>query len=247
VEKLGEREGSWLMERIGRFMGDELHQYGINLNFAPVLDVDTNPRNPIIGDRAFSSDPRTVVRSALPFARGLMHSGVIPCGKHFPGHGDTGLDSHKALPYLGKNSSEMDRTELKPFREAIRQLPLLMTAHVVYPALDEKRPATLSHAILTQLLRKKLRFRGVVVSDDLRMKGITSHWTPLEAILLGIGAGVDLLLICVPIEENYHLIEEVGPIIDQDRFLKKRVVESLGRIVKLRYLLPVRNPTKSGS
>jgi beta-N-acetylhexosaminidase len=183
--------------QVGRAMAVELAAAGIDVNFAPVLDVHSNPANPIIGDRAFGSDPDVVAKMGVAFMLGLRDGGVIACGKHFPGHGDTDVDSHLELPVVRRDRGELERTELVPFRAAIAAgVPLLMTAHVLYPALDPDRPATLSVRILRDLLRAQLGFRGVIVSDDLEMRAISDHHQIGAAALQTLAAGADLLLLC---------------------------------------------------
>ena len=197
-----------LARAAGRAVGDELLAAGINLNFAPVLDVDSNPRNPVIGDRAFSARPATVARLALAYAAGLADAGVLACGKHFPGHGDTARDSHLALPMVERSKAEIARTELPPFRRAIAaRIPLLMTAHVLYPALDRSLPATLSPALLQDLLRKQLRYRGVVVSDDLAMHALDRFGPVGTRAVMALSAGCDLLLACQSLEEGEEACE----------------------------------------
>jgi len=186
-----------LARSVGRAMATELRAVGIDLNFAPVLDVNSNPANPVIGDRAFSDDPRIVARMGIALMQGFHDGGVLACGKHFPGHGDTDRDSHLELPVVRRDRSTLERTEFLPFRAAIAAgIPLLMSAHVVYPALDPERPATLSPAILQDLLRTQMGFRGVVVSDDLEMRAIRDRHDAGEAAVQALAAGADLLLAC---------------------------------------------------
>jgi beta-N-acetylhexosaminidase len=186
-----------LARQVGRAMGRELAAAGIDVNFAPVLDVHSNPDNPVIGDRAFSSDPAVVATMGIALMRGLADGGVIACGKHFPGHGDTATDSHLAMPVVHRDRAGLDRLELAPFRAAIAAgVPWLMTAHVLYPALDPERPATLSPLILLDLLRNQLGFRGVVVSDDLAMRAISDQHDAGAAAVQTLMAGADLLLLC---------------------------------------------------
>jgi len=183
--------------RVGRAMAAELASVGIDLSFAPVLDVHSNPANPVIGDRAFGSDPELVSALGIAMMRGLRDGGLIPCGKHFPGHGDTETDSHLELPVVRRSRQELERTELVPFRAAIAAgVPMLMTAHVLYPALDTEHPATLSHAIVTALLREQLGFAGVVASDDMEMRAIGDHHDIGDAAVASLRAGVDVLLVC---------------------------------------------------
>ena len=221
--------------RLGRLMGRELAAAGINMNFVPVLDVDSNPKNPIIGDRAFSDQPDEVIQTALPFARGLLASGVIPCGKHFPGHGDTTTDSHLTLPHVNRTLSRLQKIELPPFQAAIEaEIPMLMTAHVVYRALDPKNPATFSSTILQRLLRQKMRFRGVIVSDDLQMKAVARDRSLLETTYLALEAGVDLLMVCKEYESLTETIEKLAGLVQKSPALEKKMLGSLSRIRRLR-------------
>jgi beta-N-acetylhexosaminidase len=224
-------------------MGHELAAAGFNLNFAPVLDVDSNPANPIIGDRAFARTPGMVGRLALAFARGLEDAGILPCGKHFPGHGDTALDSHLALPEVNRTRAELNRVELLPFRRAIAaKLPMLMSAHVRYPALDPELPATLSPRILTKLLRHELGFRGVVVSDDLAMHALDGYGPISELAPRALAAGCDLILACQSLEDGEAAVAGLQRALDDGRLSERRVAEALGRVSKLQRWLERRPP-----
>ncbi|TNF25929.1 MAG: beta-N-acetylhexosaminidase [Deltaproteobacteria bacterium] len=185
------------LRRLGAQAGRELAAAGFNLDFAPVLDVDTNPANPIIGSRAFAATPEGVIAGALAFAAGLEDAGVLPCGKHFPGHGDTDVDSHLALPVLRHDRARLEAVELAPFAAAVAAgMPLMMTAHIVYAALDAELPATLSPRVVPELLRGALGFDGAVVSDDLEMKAIAGRFGAEDVARGVLAADVDLLLVC---------------------------------------------------
>jgi len=182
---------------VGALLGRELRAVGIDQDYAPVVDVDTNPANPVIGDRSLSRDPETVGRLGAALARGIQSSGVAACAKHFPGHGDTSQDSHVSLPRLPHPLGRLEAVELLPFRAlSAAGVASVMTAHVVFEALDPGVPATMSRAALTGLLRGELGFTGVVVSDDLEMKAITTHFGAERAAVAGLQAGVDLFLVC---------------------------------------------------
>ena len=175
----------------------ELRAIGVNMDMTPVLDVNTNPRNPIIGDRAFGSDPLLVETLGLAVIAGLQDNGVLACGKHFPGHGDTAADSHKELPTVSHGIDRLREIELRPFVHCFANgLAAVMTAHVRYPALDPDAPATLSPAILTDLLRTHLQFKGLVLTDDLEMHAIVDHYGIEDAAVRALRAGADILLIC---------------------------------------------------
>jgi beta-N-acetylhexosaminidase len=183
-------------ERIARAMGAELAALGFTIDFAPVLDVNTCPHNPIIGDRAFGADPDVCATFGAAWVRGLQAAGVLATGKHFPGHGDTSKDSHLELPVVDQSRERIERVELAPFRAAVGAgVAALMTAHVAYPAIDPDHPATLSHAICTGL-RDRIGFDGILVSDDLEMQAITGHGSIGDAAVLAVAAGCDALLIC---------------------------------------------------
>ncbi|MCB9597088.1 MAG: beta-N-acetylhexosaminidase [Sandaracinaceae bacterium] len=204
MRRLGVLDDVDLTRRAARVLGRQLGAIGFNVDFAPVLDVDTNPDNPVIGDRSFGADPELVARHGVAFARGLRDAGLLACGKHFPGHGDTVDDSHFALPALPHAMDRLEAVELVPFRAAAGEVGSVMTAHIVFRALDPDRPATLSRAVVTGLLREQLGYDGLVVSDDLEMKAIADHWSTGRAAVEAIRAGCDLLLICATVE----LLEE---------------------------------------
>jgi beta-N-acetylhexosaminidase len=198
-------------EAVGAATAAELRAVGIDVNFAPVLDVDSNPANPVIGDRSFSEDPQTAAALGIAFAKGSLSRGILPVGKHFPGHGDTSADSHQELPVVRAGRLTLLRRELLPFRRAaLAGIPALMTAHVMYPALDRVLPATLSRKILHDLLRKRLRFRGAVISDALEMKAIAGRFGMGEAAVLAVTAGCDVVLVCRGENEQAETIERLS-------------------------------------
>lgn len=182
--------------RAGRLTARELRALGVNFNLAPVLDVNSNDANPVIGVRSYGEKPETVVRFALPMMRGLEDGGAIGCGKHFPGHGDTSVDSHLALPVVDKSMAELRKTELAPFQAAIEaSIPAIMTSHIVFPQLDPERPATLSRKILTGLLREEMGFDGLVMTDCMEMKAIQHSFGTVKGAVETIKAGTDLVLV----------------------------------------------------
>src|SRR5512145_2625754 len=192
---------------VGALLGRELRAVGIDQDYAPVVDVDTNPKNPVIGDRSLSRDPEVVARLGAALALGLQAEGVAACAKHFPGHGDTSQDSHVDLPRLPHALDRLRRVELPPFR-ALSQagVAAIMTAHVVFEALDPARPATLSPPVL-RLLREELGFQGCCVSDDLEMKAVADHYPIEDAAPAAIAAGVDQLLVCHRSELQHRTID----------------------------------------
>ena len=220
-----------MAEQVGLALGRELRALGFDVDFAPVLDVHTNPANPIIGDRAFGTDAETVARRALAFARGLDAAGVLACGKHFPGHGDTATDNHLELPRIDHAWDRLERIELLPFaRAAQAQLPMIMTAHVVFAALDASVPATLSRDVITGLLRDKLGYRGVIVSDDLDMRAIADRTGVGEAAIAALHAGCDVLLLCRDVTHQHEARAALLREGERDSELRRRIGESAARV-----------------
>ena len=217
-----------------RVLGQQLRAIGINLDFAPVLDVDTNPLNPVIGDRAFGGTPETVIEHALAFADGLHQGGVLSCGKHFPGHGDTDLDSHLALPRLRHARARLEDVELAPFRAAAGVLPSLMTAHVVFEQVDPSVPATMSRKAITDLLRNEIGFEGAVFSDDLEMKAVSDRYSIEEAGVLAIEAGCDILLVCSDLEAAARLRDTLAREAGRSTAFETRLSEARRRADALR-------------
>jgi beta-N-acetylhexosaminidase len=216
-------------ERIARAVGSELAALGFTIDFAPVLDVNTCPENPVIGDRAFGDDAATCARFGAAWVRGLQSSGLLACGKHFPGHGDTSKDSHVDLPVVDQPLERLEQVELVPFRAAaLAGVASLMTAHVVYRALDAKRPATMSPAACTTL-RDAIGFRGLLVSDDLEMQAIAARMTIEEAAVQAIAAGCDALLVCWSDEKQERAVEALAREAERSATFRARCDEAIGR------------------
>jgi len=231
-----------LSERAGRALGGVLATLGFNLDFAPVLDVDSNPDNPVIGDRSFSSDPVEVSRLGRAFAKGLLAEGIMTCGKHFPGHGDTHLDSHLDLPEVAHDLGRLRQIEIQPFQQVHEELTGLMTAHVVYPALDPLVPATLSRTICTDLLRRQLSFRGVLFSDDLEMRAVADRLPIEHAALRAVEAGCDVLLICRDFSLQERAQAALADRVRGDRAFRDRCVEAVERSIRARRRFPPSAP-----
>jgi len=214
----------------------EMAKLGIDLDFAPVLDVATNPKNPAIGDRAFSASAAVVADLGAEFIRALEQNGVGACGKHFPGHGDTDLDSHLALPVLRHSRARFDECELIPFHVAARMgVASIMTAHILVPALDPKFPASISKSIVTGLLRNEIGYRGLILTDDLEMKGISDSHPPEKSASMAISAGNDAVLVCSGdlVLEN-RVFDSISGAISSGELMRQQVESSISRIDEFR-------------
>jgi beta-N-acetylhexosaminidase len=190
--------GAWgdeaMTEEVGAAVSRGLRSLGFNWNFSPVLDVNNNPSNPVIAERSFSEDPKEVARLARAWMRGALHEGVACCVKHFPGHGDTHVDSHRDLPVVDKSLAELKAMEFLPFAELKDEAPAMMTAHIIYTQLDPEHPATLSRKVLGELLRNEWKYDGVVITDSLVMKAIHDRYGHHQAAVLTLRAGADMAM-----------------------------------------------------
>ena len=212
----------------------ELRAVGVQMNFAPVLDVNTNPLNPVIGVRSFGEDPERVGRLGAAAVRAMEVSGVAATVKHFPGHGDTVLDSHLGLPVVAHDLRRLDRVELAPYRQAIAAgCAAVMTAHIVFKALDADRPATVSPAVLG-FLRARMGFSGVVVTDSMAMDAITGYAPPGEAAVQALAAGADIVLACGALEAQREALGAVREAAEGGRIPAARIAEAGARVAALR-------------
>lgn len=226
--------GERAVAEASKTIADELTGLGFNLNYAPVLDVRTNPDNDVIGDRAFSDKPEEVGRAARVFIEAHRSAGVLTCGKHFPGHGDTMLDSHEELPVVDHDLERLRRIEFPPFDTAIAAgVPMVMTAHILARQIDAESPATLSRSAI-DLLREELGFEGVVVSDDVEMKALADRYSPEEIANKGLDAGIDLFLVCHSVEKVRRVREALVERALEDPEARSRLLESARRVDRLR-------------
>ena len=224
---------------VGAIVGRELSVSGFNLNFAPVLDINTNPNSPIIGDRALSSDPKVVATLGKSLIQGLQDNQVIACGKHFPGHGNTDADSHLGRVECRLNRDQIIEQELFPYRKLVDEsmLNMVMLSHVHYPHIDKKHPASLSSEVIQGLLRTEVGFRGVCISDDLEMKAISDHYSVEEMTHLAFDAGLDIFLMCHTLEKQVEVLETLMKISENPMVPKavwdlplKRIIETKKQI-----------------
>jgi beta-N-acetylhexosaminidase len=235
-------------------MGEELRALGFNLDFAPDMDVNSNPANPIIGVRSFSDDPQTVAQDGQAYLDGLNDAGIVGCLKHFPGHGDTSTDSHTGLPVVNKTKAELEKTELLPFAETVKsgKAQMIMSAHIRFPQVekepfkssdgsDSTLPATLSKTMLTDILRDEMGYQGVIVSDSLQMDAIRNNFTPKQSANLAINAGVNLLLMPVVLENEdasdavNDYIADIQLLVQEGSLDEEKINESVRKILTLKY------------
>jgi beta-N-acetylhexosaminidase len=197
AEELGRLGDIESVEQVAHAMAKELCAVGCNLDFAPMLDLHVNSESPVTKDRSFGSDPLFVARMGAAFDRGLRSGGVLSCAKHFPGHGDAAVDPHLDLPVFGGTMERLRSAELVPFASAIASgVPLVMTAHILLPQIDPENPASLSRTMLDGVLRRRLRFDGVILADDLGMGAIAKRYGPGEAAVQTLRAGTDVAMLC---------------------------------------------------
>ncbi|WP_087972527.1 beta-N-acetylhexosaminidase [Oceanobacillus rekensis] len=231
-------------ENVGRVIGVELNALGINMNLAPVLDVNNNPDNPVIGVRSFGESPQLVAEMSSAYIQGLQSTGVAATAKHFPGHGDTAVDSHLGLPEVPHNKERLLEVELFPFQQAMKEdIDAVMTAHVTFPMIDDTKvisqkdgteislPATLSHKVLTGLMREEMGYDGVIITDALNMAAIAEHFGSVDAVIRSVKAGTDIILMPVGLEEVAGGLLEA---VETGEITEDRIEESVERILTLK-------------
>ena len=218
---------------LGKITGEELRACGINMAVAPVLDCYSNPDNTVIGNRSYGSDPRTVTEFGLAYKHGLEEAGVFPCAKHFPGHGDTAVDSHLAVPVVEKSEEDFRRTELVSFKAAIDAgVEAIMTAHIVLPAMDPARvPSTVSKKIMTGLLREELGFQGLLLSDGMEMKAVMDLYGVEEACRRALDAGCDICLVCHSAGQAASVMEYLGKAVENGTLDRAVIEERAARVL----------------
>jgi beta-N-acetylhexosaminidase len=251
MRTLGRSGDEHLAMRFAKALASELKAVGISLDYTPVLDILTNPTNPVIGDRALAERAEDVARLGRAIITTLQGEGIAACGKHFPGHGDTSTDSHHELPLIEHPPDRLEAVELVPFRAAIdAQVASIMTAHILIPALDDERPATLSPAVVDGLLKRRLGYGGLVLSDDLEMRAISGRYGIPEATVAAIAAGCDAVLMCGASQEpQAAALEALIRAVEDEALPVKRVEDALARHrrVKERFLAGTARRPLTGS
>jgi beta-N-acetylhexosaminidase len=229
---LGKLDSTSVAFKFALNMGQELKAVGINLDFAPCVDVLSNPENTAIGDRALSGDPEVVAKLASALVRGYIKSGIIPCAKHFPGHGNTMVDSHDELPVENISPERLREVELVPFKKVFRaRLDMVMTAHIKFPQIDPEYPATMSPIFIKKILREELRFKNVVITDDLGMGALAKNYSVEEIPVKILSAGCDLLLYCNKFDEPQIALESIQKALKDGQLSAKQIDESYLRVM----------------
>ncbi|MFJ7729681.1 beta-N-acetylhexosaminidase [Neobacillus sp. NPDC097160] len=232
---IGDKNNSKLAYQVGEAIGERVAAFGFNMTHAPVLDINSNAQNPIIGKRAFGSNEKTVSNIGIAEMKGIQSKNIIPVIKHFPGHGDTVVDSHKELPVVNHDMSELKKMELVPFKKAIKQnADMTMVAHILMQKIDQGNPSSLSRKVVTDLLRNTLHFNGVVITDDLTMGAILKNYDIGEAAVKAIKAGNDIVLVCHGYENKIRVINSIQNAVKEGDITEKQINESVYRILKLK-------------
>lgn len=235
ARKIGNINKKELSFQFGKILGHSIGALGFNMDFAPVLDINSNPKNPVIGDRAFGSQVDQVVNNAIETMKGLDSENIIPVVKHFPGHGDTSTDSHIDIPLVNKSLDELESLELIPFTRAIEEgVDIIMVGHILFPQIDREYPASMSKPIIGGILRTKLNFNGVVITDDLNMGAIMKNYSIYEAVREYFKAGGDIALICHGGEEEFKVFQYIKEEVEKGNLKKKEIDEKVYRIIRLK-------------
>lgn len=234
-QEIGRLNDSSLSYNIGNLLGKELNAFGFNLDFAPVLDINSNPKNPVIGDRSFGNNARIVSTLGIQTMKGIQHQRVIPVVKHFPGHGDTAVDSHKELPIIQKSLEELQALELIPFNDAIKNgAEVVMVGHILLPEIDPTYPSSMSYELITNILREKLKFEGVVITDDMTMGAILDNNKIGEAAVESVKAGNDIVLIAHDYVNIKEAINSILLAVNEGQISEERINTSVERILLLK-------------
>jgi beta-N-acetylhexosaminidase len=234
-EIIGNKNDNKLAYDIGKNIGYALGSFGFNMDFAPVLDVNSNPNNTVIGDRSFSNDKDKVASLGASEINGFKDSNIISVAKHFPGHGDTATDSHYALPIINKTLDELKSVEFVPFKKAIEEkVPAIMVSHILMPQIDSDNSASMSKTIITDILRKDLKFHGLIVTDDMTMGAVTNDLDITTACINAINAGADLLLVCHGYDNEINVINAIKDSINNEIISIDTINKSVYRILSLK-------------
>lgn len=234
-QRIGELNNSKVSSQIGGIIGEELRMFGLNMDFAPVLDVNSNPKNVVIGDRSFGDKPGLVSKLGIETMKGLQSQNIISVVKHFPGHGDTSVDSHIGLPTVNHDLTRLKSLELVPFSSAIdNSVNAIMMAHILLPKIDSEYPASFSKTVISEILRKGMNFDGLVITDDMTMGAIVKNYDIGDAAVKSINAGSDIILVCHDFAKEEAVLKAIQKAAQSGSISQDRIDQSLYRILKLK-------------
>jgi beta-N-acetylhexosaminidase len=235
AKKIGDINDEKVSLEYGKILGMRIKSLGFNMDFAPVLDINSNPKNLVIGNRAFGSTVDVVVNNGLQVMRGINSESIVSIIKHFPGHGDTATDSHINIPVVNKELKELESLELVPFTKGIAKgVDGIMVGHILFPKIDSDKPATLSKAIINDILRERLSYNGVVISDDMTMGAIMKNYSIEDAAVEFLKAGGDIVLVCHGYEDQLKVIDKIKEKVENGNITEKELDEKVQRIIKLK-------------
>lgn len=239
---IGQFNDENLSYNVGKIIAKELNSLGFNMDFAPVLDIDSNPNNTVIGERAFGNNSEIVSRLGIKTMEGIKEGKIIPVVKHFPGHGDTDVDSHYGLPIVKKTLEELENLEFIPFKNAIDNgADVVMISSIILESIDNEYPATMSKKVTTDILRESLGFDGVIATDDMTMGAIVDNYNLADAVIMSINAGSDLILVCHGYDDIINSIVAVKDAVNSKIISEEKIDESVYRILKLKDKYNVNN------
>ncbi|WP_102029250.1 beta-N-acetylhexosaminidase [Salirhabdus sp. Marseille-P4669] len=234
-QAIGEMNSIEYAYEVGTLLGKQVKAFGFNVNFAPVLDVNSNPNNPIIGDRAFGDKVEIVQELGIETMKGIEAEKIIPVIKHFPGHGDTSVDSHLELPTVNKSLKELKELELIPFEAAINEgADMVMIAHILLPKIDDTYPSSMSKKVITQMLRKELDFNGVVITDDMTMEAITDNYLIDQAAVESVKAGSDIIMVAHDDQKVVAVMNAIEKAVHKGEISEESINESVERILQVK-------------
>jgi beta-N-acetylhexosaminidase len=234
-KEIGEKNDKHYAYSIGEKLGENLKSFGFNLDYAPVLDINSNPDNPIIGDRSYSSTASVVSNLGVQTMKGIQSKNIISVVKHFPGHGDTSVDSHIQLPVVTKNLKQLQALELIPFKKAIQNgADVVMVAHILLPQIDDQFPASMSKKVITNVLRNQLNYEGVIITDDMTMGAVIKNYGIGEAAVASLKAGSDLILVAHEYENAAAVFNSIKTAVKNGEIAEQRIDESVERIIRLK-------------
>jgi beta-N-acetylhexosaminidase len=232
---IGQVDNSSFSYKIGGILGQELKAFGLNVDFAPVLDINSNPKNPVIGDRSFGTNSTVVSKLGIQTMKGIQVRNIIPVIKHFPGHGDTSVDSHVGLPVVYNNMKRLNSFELVPFSRAIENgADMVMIAHILLPKIDPENPASFSKTIITEVLRNSLKFNGVVITDDMTMGAIAKNYNIGEAAVKSLNAGTDIILVCHDYVKEIEVLKAIKNSVSDGTLSVQAIDEKVYRVLRLK-------------